>query len=161
MTVILSSVAFWAPVTFIRVGDDLQPEKVTFRARFKRLKKSERVALDHRIAAAGLLPQTRQLMQEKIDSPDTEEHTRDFLRARLAATPTNDAELLNEVLVDWDLKDHRGDFVPYTPAIRAELEEDLDGLEGCMAAAFMKAMGVIFDPAEQEKNSAAQSATTS
>jgi len=161
MAVILPSVAFWTSVTFARVGDDGKPEVLKFRARFKRLKKSERLALDHRIAVSGLLPDVRKMLQEKIDNPETEAGTRDFLRARLAAQPTNDAEVLNEVLADWDLKDHEGGFVAYTPATRAELEEDLDGLEGCLVKAYLEATGKPVSVEDVEKNSEAQSATTS
>lgn len=161
MTVILTSVAFWVPVTFARVGDDGQPEVLKFRARFKRLKKSERIALDHRIAASGLLAEVRKMLQEKVNSPETVEGTRDFLRARLAAKPTNDAEVLNEVLADWDLKDHEGGFVAYTPSTRAQLEEDLDGLEGCLVKAYLEATGKPVTAEDVEKNSAAQSDTTS
>lgn len=161
MTVILASVAFWIPVTFALVGDDGKPEVLKFRARFKRLKKSERIALDHRIAVSGLLPEIRKMLQEKIDSPETEAGTRDFLRARLAAQPTNDAEVLNEVLVDWDLADSKGQFVPYTHGTRVDLEENLDGIEGCLVKAWLKATGTPVTVEEVEKNSAAQSVTTS
>ncbi len=161
MAVILASVAFWTAVSFARVGDDGEPEMLNFRARFKRLKKSERIALDHRMAASGLLPETRKLLQEKIDSPDTEVSVRDFLRARLAAKPTNDAEVLNEVLVDWDLRNHRDEFVPYTHVTRTELEEELDGIEGCLVKAWLKAITTPVTTEDVEKNSEAQSATTS
>lgn len=161
MTVILKSVAFWVPVTFARVGDDGKPEVLKFRARFRRLKKSERLALDHRIAVSGLLPDVRKMLQEKIDNPETEADTRDFLRERLAAKPTNDAEVLNDLLADWDLKDHQGEYVPYTHTTRTELEEDLDGLEGCLVKAYMEATGKPVTAEDVEKNSEAQSVTTS
>jgi len=46
MTVVLASVAFWAPAVLILIGDDAKPEKTHFRCRFQRLKTSERKKLD-------------------------------------------------------------------------------------------------------------------
>ena len=161
MAVILASVAFWAPVTFARVGDDGTPEAVKFRARFKRLKKSDRVALNHRVAAMGITAEVRQSIQKLIDDPATDAQQRKFWQDRLAAKTMTDAELLNEVLVDWDLHDHQGQFVPYTVTTRAELEEDLDGLEGCLVKAYFNAINMPVTAEEVEKNSEAQSVTTS
>lgn len=161
MTVILASVAYWAPVEFARQGDDLQPEKITFRARYKRLKKSDRIALEHRLAASVMLPETRRLLQERIEDSSTGEADREFLKARLAASPTTDGEILDELLVDWDLRDHKGEFVPYTKATRLQLEEDLDGFEDCLVRVGLDVLKKRHAPAELEKNSAAQSGISS
>lgn len=54
MTVVLASIAYWAPVTLNLVGDDGKPEVVPFRARFKRLKTSERKQLDQELMGKTL-----------------------------------------------------------------------------------------------------------
>lgn len=161
MTVILASVAFWAPVTFARVGDDGQPEVLKFRARYKRLKKSERVALEHSVAAWGMTTEVRDSIQKLIDNPATDARQREFWQARLAAKTMTDAELLNDLLVDWELTDHNGQFVAYTPATRAEQEELLDGLEGSLVKAYFDAINKPVTAEDVEKNSEAQSVTTS
>ena len=161
MSVILASVAFWTAVTFARVGDDGQPEVLKFRARFKRLKKSERVALDNSVAAWGLTAEIREAIQKQIDNPATHASQREQLQARLAAKAMTDAELLNDLLVDWELKDHQGQIVAYTPATRAEQEELLDGFEGSLVKAYFDAINKPLTAEDVEKNSEAQSVTTS
>lgn len=50
MSVVLASVAFWAGAQLILVGDLGKPEVVDFKARFKRLKTSERKQLEADLA---------------------------------------------------------------------------------------------------------------
>lgn len=50
MSVVLASVAFWAAGQLILVGDLGKPEIVDFKARFKRLKTSERKQLEADLA---------------------------------------------------------------------------------------------------------------
>jgi hypothetical protein len=50
MSVVLASVAFWASAQLILVGDLGKPEIVEFKARFKRLKTSERKQLEADLA---------------------------------------------------------------------------------------------------------------
>ena len=50
MSVVLASVAFWASAQLILVGDLGKPEIVDFKARFKRLKTSERKQLEADLA---------------------------------------------------------------------------------------------------------------
>lgn len=50
MSVVLASVAFWAGAQLILVGDLGKPEIVDFKARFKRLKTSERKQLEADLA---------------------------------------------------------------------------------------------------------------
>jgi len=50
MSVVLASVAFWAGAQLILVGDLGKPEIVDFKARFKRLKTSERKQLESDLA---------------------------------------------------------------------------------------------------------------
>lgn len=54
MAIVLASVAYWAPVSFILIGDDAQPYEVKFRARFKRLKRSERQEIEGQLAKKEL-----------------------------------------------------------------------------------------------------------
>ena len=51
MSVVLASVAFWAAARLTLVGDLGNPEIVNFKARFKRLKTSERKQLEAELAA--------------------------------------------------------------------------------------------------------------
>ena len=161
MTVILASIAFWAPVTFACVGDDGKPEVLKFRARYKRLKKSEREALDHSVAAYHLTEASRNELQKRIDDPKTSAQQRKYWQDRLAAKTLSDAEVLNDLLVDWELKDHLGQFVAYTPATRDQLSEDFDGFEGSLVTAYFDAVKKPLTVEDVEKNSEAQSATTS
>ena len=50
MSVVLASVAFWAGAQLILVGDLGKPEIVDFKARFKRLRTSERKQLESDLA---------------------------------------------------------------------------------------------------------------
>ncbi|WOI46969.1 hypothetical protein [Acidovorax sp. BLS4] len=126
MTIVLASAAYWAPARYTLVGDDAKPCHVDFRVRFKRLKRSERQALED------------QLTKKEID----------------------DKVFLDRVLTDWELKDVRGQAVPYTEATRADLVEDWDGFEVALVQAFFDAGRKSREAAEIEKNSAAPSATT-
>ena len=161
MTVLLASVAFWAPVTLALVGDDHQAEVIKFRARFKRLKKSERKALDMRVDAGRLTEATRKECQERIADPMTLPADRVDLQAQLLAKPISDVEFLNEVLVDWDWKDRNGAVIHYSLAERADLEEELDGLELALIKAYFCARREAMAPEAIAKNSAPQPATTS
>lgn len=161
MTVVLSKVAFWAPVTFTRVGDDGKPETLKFRARYKHLKKSVRLDLDRRLQAYHLNAAVRKDLEQRKEDPTTAEFQRKEIGLMLEAKPITDAEFLNEVLCDWELTDSDGQFIPYTEAARAELEEDLDGLEVALFRAYQKARKESAAPAAVEKNSEQPSATTS
>lgn len=70
MTVVLASVAFWAPVTYRLIGDNGQPEIIEGRARYQRLKTSERRLLDRRIRANRLTPDVRAGIRAQLDAPD-------------------------------------------------------------------------------------------
>ncbi|WP_313569938.1 phage tail assembly chaperone [Comamonas terrigena] len=161
MTVVLSKVAFWAPVTFTRVGDDGKPETLEFRARYKHLKKSVRLDLDRRLQAIHLNAEVRKDLVQRMEDPATPEYQRKEIRLMLDAKQITDAEFLNEVLCDWELKGSDGQFIPYTEAARAELEEELDGLEIALFRAYQKARQNAAAPAAVEKNSEQPSATTS
>lgn len=161
MTVVLSKVAFWAPVTFTRVGDDGKPETLNFRARYKHLKKSVRLDLDRRLQAIHLNAEVRKDLVQRMEDPATPEYQRKEIRLMLDAKQITDAEFLNEVLCDWELTDSDGKFIPYTEAARAELEEELDGLEIALFRAYQKARQNAAAPAAVEKNSEQPSATTS
>ena len=87
MTVVLASVAFWAPVTYRLLGDDGQPEEIKGRARYKRLKTSERRALDRRLRANRLTPDLRVAIRKQLDDQDSvfTARERDEIEADLAA----------------------------------------------------------------------------
>jgi len=124
MSVVLASIAFWANGRLEITGDFGKAETIEFKARFKRLKSSERKSLTDRL---------------------------------LAGTIT-DTELLDLVLIDWELKSATGDFVAYTPANRSEVFEDWAGLEAQFVRTYFDA---ISGKAAAEKNSVAPSDTTS
>mgnify|MGYP003613085771 CR=1 FL=1 len=161
MAVSLASVAFWAPVTLALVGDDHQAEVIKFRARFKRLKKSERKALDMRLDVPRIGEAQRKEIEKRIADPMTLPTDRVDLQAQLVAKPISDAEFLNELLVDWDWKDRNGTVLHYSLAERADLEEDLDGLELALIKAYFNAKRESLTPEAIAKNSEAQLATTS
>jgi len=163
MTVVLASVAFWAPVTLQLIGDDGKPEVIQCRARYKRLKTTERKALDRRIRATRLLPDVRAAIRAKLDDPASGFTARERadVEADLAAVPISDAEFLAEVLVDWDLKDKGGEVIHFTAAAKAEVCEDWDGFEAALVRGYTDAQKAAANPKEQEKNSEAPSGTGS
>lgn len=163
MTVVLASVAFWAPFSLTLPGDDGKPELIEGRARFKRLKTSESSALARRMRANNLLPEVRKAIRKDLDDPKANfrDKERETIEADLEADPISDAEFLRDILVDWDLKDTRGEPIAYTPATRDELCEDWDGLEAALVRGYLKAREVAANPKAVEKNSGGPSATTS
>ena len=156
MAVVLASVAFWAPVVLSLAGDDGVVEQVKFRARYKRLSKTERRALDLRLMASNLTQSMREAMQKRMDDPSTREKERKELKAQLDAEPATDQDYLDELLVDWDLKGKDGERIDYTPTIRAELIDAWDGLEEALVLGHVNAMHAT---REAVKNSGAPSAT--
>lgn len=163
MTVVLASVAFWAPVIYRLIGDNGQPETIEGRARYQRLKTSERKALDRRIRANRLVPDVRAGIRKQLDAPDCNFTARERaeVEADLAAEPITDEQFLDAVLVDWELRDKTGNTIAFTPATRRELFEDWDGLEAALVRGYIAAQEVALKPQEQEKNSAAPSGTGS
>lgn len=161
MSVVLASIGFWAPVTFARVGDDCKPEVLKFRARFKRLKKTERQELERRLAVGARSAEMREAIQARMEDPKTKEKDRDTLRASLEAEPMDDEEFLNAMVIDWDLKDRDGNFIAYTIKERQELEEDLDGLETAIVQAYFNARKEALAPEAIAKNSGARRGTSS
>lgn len=164
MTVVLASAAFWAPVTYRLIGDAGQPETIKGRARYRRLKTSERRALDRRIRANRLTPDLRASIQRQMDAPDSAFTARERteIAADLAAEPITDEQFLAEVLVDWDFKDQSGQSLPpYTIATRAEVCEDWDGFEAALVRGYTDAQAAALSPKETEKNSEAPSGTGS
>lgn len=159
--VVLAAVGFWAPVVYARPGDDHKPEILKFRARFRYLKKTERRTLDHRIIALRLTADIREAMQTQIADPLTADFVREDLKLQLQAKPIPDTELLDAILVDWDLHDREGEFIPYSKAARLTQEEELDGLEAAIVRAYSKAQQASLDPAVVEKNSGELSGTGS
>ncbi|MDF1486698.1 hypothetical protein PY257_16210 [Ramlibacter sp. H39-3-26] len=163
MAVVLASVAFWAPVTYRLIGDDGKPEVIEGRARYKRLKTSERKALDRSIRANNLMPDVRAAIRKRLDADDCNftAKERAEVQADLAAEPITDEQFLQAVLVDWDFKDKTGAAIAYTPAAKAELCEDWDGFEAALVRGYTDAQEAVLKPQETEKNSVAPSGTGS
>lgn len=162
MTVVLASVAFWAPVTINLPGDNGQLETLHFKGRFRRLKSSERKDLERRVRAFSMTPDKRQLLRKALDEsllPMTPRE-REEIEADLAAEPITDADVLKLVLGDWEVKTRKGESVPYSLSTLAELSEELDGFEAGFVRAYFAARRAAENPEEQEKNSAPQSAAT-
>lgn len=161
MTVVLASVAFWAPITYRLIGDDGKPEVVEGRARYKRLKTSERRALDRRLRAGRLTPDVRAGIRAKLDDGASTYTARERaeVEADLAADPITDEEFVAQVLVDWELYDKTGAPIHYTPAALAALCEDWDGFEAALVRGYFDAQAAALNPQETEKNSEAPSGT--
>lgn len=161
--VVLASVAFWAPVNYTIVGDDAKPETIQGRARFKRLKTSERLQLDARFASNRMDAEVRKVLRARLDDPETKltRKIRAQMEANLAAEPIDDDEFLSQMLVDLELKDKQGQAVMYTPAKLAELCEEWDGFETALVAAYFTARREALDPKAVEKNSGEPSGTGS
>lgn len=124
MAVVLASIAFWAANHLELIGDFGGTETIEFKARFRRLKASERKPLADRL---------------------------------LAGTIT-DAEVLDQVLIDWELKDSTGKLVPFTPTNRTEAFEEWAGLEAQFVRTYFDA---VSGKTAAAKNSEAPSVTTS
>lgn len=163
MAVVLASTAFWAAVTYRFVGEDGSPQAFHFRARYKRLKTSERKSIDRRIRANRITPDVRVEMEKRLDAPDARftAAERAEIEADMAAKPITDAEFLDAVLMDWDLKDQDGQPVPYTTATREAVCEDYDGLEAALVVGCTDARVAALKPEEISKNSVAPSGTGS
>lgn len=163
MAVILASCAFWAPVKFIVAGDDGKPEIFKFRARYKRLTRTERKELERRVAANSLTPDVRKSARERLDSSEHKYTAKDRqeIELRIQAEPIDDEEFLKEVLVDWELKDKKGDVVVFSLATLAELSDAWDGFEAALVGAFYEGKAKATSKEAVEKNSAEPSAITS
>ncbi len=162
MTVVLASVAFWAPVEIHVPGDNGQVETITTRGRYKRLKKSERIDLHRRIRCNTMLPNHRELLRKGLEEKTLplNDHERAEIEADVATKFISEAEILSCVLVDWELRDHKGEAIPYTPANLAEQSEAVDGLEAAFVRAYLKSLSAADQAGQIEKNSGKQSATT-
>lgn len=159
--VVLASVAFWAPFSYTVIGDDAKPETIKGRARFKRLKTSERRQLDARLAANRLDPEIRKALRTRLDDPTNKlaPKVRAAMEANLAAEPIDDEEFLRLLLQDLELKDQSGQPVIYTPATLAQLCEDWDGFEGALVSSYFAARREAVEPKAVEKNSEQPSGT--
>ena len=159
MTVILASVAFWAPVTYRLLGDDGQPETVQGRARYKRLKTTERKELDRRLAAGRMDERARERLKAQLQLSHLTADDREEIKAQLDATPADDKDFLDAVLVDWELTDLTRNRIPYTPVTREEVVEEWDGIEAALVTAYFDAGRKAREAVEIAKNSGAPSAT--
>lgn len=92
MTVVLASVAYWAPVTLNLSGDDGKPEVVAFRARFKRLKTSERKQLGEDLNSKVLTDE--QFLDRLLLDWDLKDKTGSFV--------VYSSQVRAELVEDWD-----------------------------------------------------------
>ena len=92
MAVVLASVAYWAPVIFNLVGDDGKPEVIRFRARFKRLKTSQRKQLDQDMADKSITD------EEFLNRVLVDWDLKDKTGASVIYSPATRAEQVE----DWD-----------------------------------------------------------
>ena len=159
MAVVLASAAFWATVNYKLVGDEGEPACVNFRARFKRLKTTERKDLDRRLAAGRMDERGRERLKAQLQLSHLTADDREEIEAQLKADPANDKDFLDAVLVDWELTDLTHNRIPYTPANREEVVEEWDGIEAALVTAYFDAGRKARQAAEIAKNSAAPSAT--
>lgn len=161
--VVLASVAFWAPFKYIFVGDNAKPETLEGRARFKRLKTSERKQLDARLAANRLDADVALALRKRLADPANKlaPKVRATIEANLAADPIDDCDFLAQMLVDLDFKDNSGKPIIYSPARLEELCEELDGFEGVLVNSYFDARSKALDPKAVEKNSVEPSGTGS
>ena len=159
MAVVLASAAFWAPVSYKLVGDDGEPSIVSFRARYKRLKTTERKELDRRLAAGRMDERARERLKAQLQLSHLTADDREEIKAQLEATPADDKDFLDAVLVDWELTDLTRNRIPYTLATRAEVVEEWDGIEAALVTAYFDAGRKARQATEIAKNSEAPSAT--
>ena len=159
MAVVLASAAFWAPVIYKLVGDDGEPTIVNFRARYKRLKTTERKELDRRLAAGRMDERGRERLKAQLQLSHLTADDREEIEAQLKADPANDKDFLDAVLVDWELTDLTRNRIPYTSATRAEVVEEWDGIEAALVNAYFDAGRKAREAVEIAKNSGAPSAT--
>ena len=152
MAIIFASAGFWAPVTYTVPGDDLKPLSVTFRARWKRLTRPERKELDLRLQAARTVRQIDAGIPTSLSADEVK-------KAR--ETAISDEQFLNEMLIDWDLKDSRNSLVQYSQQVRNETCELNDGLEPALVSSYFLALQALNAPSVIEKNSGTLSGTTS
>lgn len=138
MTVVLAPVGYWHAGVHLMPGDDGKKFELKFRARFKHLPRKERELINKRAAVSMAIA-------AGVEAPEPLKELQ----------PLTDKEFLDQVLLDWDIKDLQGQAVMFTPAMREELFDQYDGLE----ASFVR----CFEDSRREqpaKNSAAPSETS-
>lgn len=137
MSVVIGKPAFWAPGFFVMSDEVDKPLLFKFELRFKRLPTSRHKQLQ------ALIDSNVQLLKDAKPPAIT------------------DAQLLDEVLVDWrGFKDAEGKPVIYTPAMRVQVAEDYYGMEAAMTRCWLEYYFPAQVQKEAEKNSEALSVTT-
>ena len=126
-----------APETFLVKGkltipgEDGEPLVIEFAGRYKRLLRSERERLDKQLnkRAFEALPADRRTpyMTEQLEGP--------LKKVKPFGT---DAEFLDLLLVGWQLKDAAGEPIEFNPEHRAEVFEQVDGLESAFVGAYFE-----------------------
>lgn len=150
MAVILSTAGFWAPAVYKVPGDDLSVTSTKLRIRWKRLSRTDRKAMDARLAARIDLMRIS-LAVNTATPADTE---------ALKELAITEQQFLEEMIVDWELADARGQAVPYTLQELRETCDLNDGFDVQLFSSYFEALGKLNQPREIEKNSDAPSDTT-
>ena len=151
MSVICATDGFWAPCTYKYAGDDLQLVTKNFRVRWKRLKKSERKAMDARLTARMALLR----LQSGVPTAMPEEEI-----AALREKAITEEQFLSEMVLDWELTDARNQPLAFSEQELLETAEQNDGIEAQMFNSYFEAMAALANPKAVEKNSDAPSDTT-
>lgn len=152
MTVKLAKPTFRAPGALALAGAD--GEKIQFVAIFRRQTKNERETQDKRLRKTYFVARYGDDLPAALPAPEAAEYTRRDLASVESVT---DAQLLDDLLCGWEIKDVEGNLVPYAPETRAEIFGTYDGLEGAFALAYFDAL----KGQRPEKNSEKPSSTTS
>lgn len=151
MSVICATAGFWAPCTYQYVGDDLQLITKPFRVRWKRLKKTERKAMDARLGARMALLR----LQSGVPTSLTEDDI-----AALREKAITEEQFLLEMVLDWELTDARNQPLAYSEKELSETAEQNDGIDVQMFNSYFEAMAEMANPKALAKNSGAPSDTT-
>lgn len=151
MSVICATAGFWAPCTYKYVGDDLQLVTKNFRVRWKRLKKSERKAMDARLGARAVLQRLLSGVPTSLSEDDI---------AALREKAITEEQFLAEMVLDWELTDARNQPLVFSAQELSETAEQNDGIDVQMFNSYFDAMAQIANPKAIEKNSDAPSDTT-
>lgn len=152
MAIILAKPTFRAPGALRLAGTDA--EKIEFVGIFSRKKKSDREMLERRLRKTYLTAVYGNDLPAALPDPEAAEYAR---RDLASVEAIDDSQILQEVLVGWEIKDIDGNDVPYTPETCAEVFESYAGLAGAFVAAYFDEL-VTQQP---EKNSVKPSSITS
>ena len=128
MAIKLAPTTFLAKGEFSVPGEDGNPLAFPFAARFKRLGKKEREAMDKR-----LNKRVFEAVAEGSRTPFMVEQLKSLKNVKPMGT---DADFLDLMLVGWEFNDADGNPIEFNKANVAEVFEALDGLEAAFVRAY-------------------------